>query len=89
MLLTKKLRISIKEFIIFFSISDFYKAKIPVCRVGEKKAGDFPSAIRYMEYIFYQHIKAAAYIDRHFLKEYNEADSIRTLYRICCALPIQ
>ena len=28
----KKLRISIKEFIIFYSISNFYKAKISVCR---------------------------------------------------------
>ena len=28
MLLTKKLRISIKEFIIFYSISNFYKAKL-------------------------------------------------------------
>ena len=37
MLLTKKLRISIKEFIIFFSISDFYKAKIPVYYTDEQR----------------------------------------------------
>ena len=42
MLLTKKLRISIKEFIIFYSISNFYKAKIPVYWEGaENEKSEF------------------------------------------------
>ena len=37
----KKLRISIKEFITFYSINNLYKAKIPVYRSNNSKIKNF------------------------------------------------